>query len=178
MAWINFVLYEMVWFASVMGASHGAAWPAGVATLLFGAWRLTVSQNARAEIRLVVVGVLLGFLFDGALVRSGLVAYAAPWPAGMAPAWILALWAAFALSVVPLLGYLHTRPWLATAFGAAGGPLAYLGAARGWAVIHFAEPMWHPLLALALGWGAAMPLLSSLAHHWLLYRPTAARSMP
>ena len=177
MFWVNLALYEVVWFVSVIGAKHGLSWPAGMSALAFAAWRLMVSPDAATECRLVVIAVPLGWLVDGALVRSGLTTYAAPWPVGMAPVWILALWMAFAFSVVPLFGYLHTRPWLAAALGAIGGPLAYLGASHGWDVVRFAPPIWRALLALALGWGMAMPLLTSLAHHWLRARSLAARSM-
>lgn len=95
--------------------------------------------------------------------RVGLIDYAVAWPWAGSPAWILALWWAFALSIVPLLGYLHRRLLLAAVFGAIGGPLAYLGAARGWHVVQFAQPQWHSLLALAAGWAVAMPLLAWLA---------------
>ena len=71
------------------------------------------------------------------------------------------------VAIVPLLGYLHRRPWLAALFGAIGGPLAYLGAARGWDVVQFAQPQWHSLLALAAGWAVAMPLLAWLARRGL-----------
>jgi hypothetical protein len=100
-------------------------------------------------------------------VRSGLLDYAAAWPWAGSPAWILALWWAFALAIVPLLAYLHRRLLLAAVLGAIGGPLAYLGAARGWDVVQFASPQWHSLLALAAGWALAMPLLAWLARRGL-----------
>jgi len=104
-------------------------------------------------------------------VRLGLIHYGAAWPLPSAPAWLLALWAAFALTIVPLFGYLHTRPWLAAALGAVGGPLAYLGAARGWRALSMLPPQWHALLALSIGWAVAMPTLMGLARHWLQALP-------
>jgi hypothetical protein len=62
--------------------------------------------------------------------------------------------------------YLQGRPWLATAFGAVGGPLAYLGAASGWKSVTFQLPEWHGVACLALAWAIAMPLLASLARRW------------
>jgi hypothetical protein len=50
--------------------------------------------------------------------------------------------------------------------GAIGGPLAYLGASRGWHVTAFVEPLWPALLWLAAGWGLATPLLARLAQRW------------
>ncbi|MGH8124380.1 MAG: DUF2878 domain-containing protein [Rhodanobacteraceae bacterium] len=165
--WITLAAYEAVWFAAVIGAGHGLAWPGVAGALLFAAWRLGVSKQRGIELRLIAVALALGVVTELAWVYAGLIRYAAPWPWAAAPAWILALWVAFALTIVPLFGYLHTRPWLAALFGALGGPLAYLAAARGWHAAVFIAPRWQVLAWLALGWGIALPLLTSLARHWL-----------
>lgn len=164
--WVTLIAYEVVWFATVIGASRGLNWPGAVAAAVFIAWRLAVSKQRNAEIRLALVALLFGLLFEGICVGAGLIRYAAPWPLAWAPLWLIALWVVFALTVVPLLGYLHTRPWLAGLFGAIGGPLAYLAAARGWHAVIFSDPLWHALLAVAIGWGIAMPLLATLARRW------------
>lgn len=124
---------------------------------------LAVSPCRALELRLLLAALGIGLLLESLWVGSGLLGYAAAWPWAGAPAWILALGCAFALVVVPLLGYLHRRPWLAAAFGdrrAAGVPGA---AAGGWNAVHFAQPRWHGLLALGAGWALAMPALATLA---------------
>jgi hypothetical protein len=177
--WITLLAYEAVWFASVIGAAHGHTWPALLGVALFAAWRLGVSTTRNVELRLMGLALVLGLLLDGTLLRSGLLVYATPWPAGIAPAWILALWLAFALTIVPLFGYLRDRVWLAAAFGAIGGPLAYLGAARGFDAVQFTPPHWRALALLALDWGLAMPLLVVQARRWQRRGAlTAARSTP
>jgi hypothetical protein len=165
--WVTLAAYELVWFTAVIGAGHGLPWPGVAGTLLFAAWRLAGSRHRWTELRLIAVALLLGFLLETLWVRLGLIRYAAPWPKQTHPAWLIALWAAFALTVVPLFGYLHGRPWLAAALGAVGGPLAYLGAARGWHAVLLPAPEWPSLLALAVGWGIALPCLTGLARHWL-----------
>lgn len=174
--WITFAAYELAWLVSVEGAGRGHAWPGVVAVSLFATWRLATSRTRTVDVRLVVVALGLGLLLEVTWTGAGLLQYAAPWPRPVAPAWLLALWAAFALTVVPLLRYLHERPRLAAALGAVGGPLAYLGAARGWHALAMSTPAWRPLLALALGWALAMPLLTSLAGYWLRHQPTQARA--
>lgn len=171
--WITLVAYEAVWFLTVIGASRGLNWPGGAAAALFIVWRLSVSKQRNAEIRLALVALLFGLMFEGICVGAGLIRYAAPWPLALAPLWLIALWVVFALTVIPLLGYLHARPWLATLFGAIGGPLAYLAAARGWHVVMFSQPIWHGLLAVAIGWGLAMPLLAGFARRWTRKRDVA-----
>lgn len=165
--WLILSGYEAVWFAAVIGAGQGRWWPGVLATAVFVAWRLAASPQRAIEARLVVVALALGLAFDAALVWMNFASYAAAWPWPEAPAWLTALWIAFALTIVPLFGYLHARPLLAALFGAIGGPLAYLGAARGWHAVSLAAPAWHAIVALAIGWGMAMPLLCSLARRWL-----------
>jgi len=174
--WLTLIAYEAVWFAAVIGAGHGHWWPGVVGTLAFAAWRLAASAHRGVELRLVAMALLLGLVLEGVWVRAGLVGYASPWPLAEAPAWLMALWVAFALTIVPLFAYLHARPVLAALFGAIGGPLAYLGAARGWHAVLLPTPAWPTLLALAAGWAIALPLLTSLARRWL--QADAARSTP
>ncbi|MGE4459236.1 MAG: DUF2878 domain-containing protein [Stenotrophomonas sp.] len=154
--------YQATWFVAVIGAGRGSWWPGVLAAALFALWRLAVSPARALELRLLLAALGIGLLLESVWMGSGLLDYAA-WPWAGPPAWILALWCAFALVVVPLLGYLHRRPWLAAALGAVGGPLAYLGAASGWDALRFSEPRWHALLALGAGWALAMPALAALA---------------
>lgn len=174
--WLTLVAYEAVWFAAVIGAGHGQWWPGVLGTLVFAAWRLAASAHRRVEAWLVAVALLLGLMLENLWVGSGLVHYATPWPSAASPAWLMSLWLAFALTIVPLFGYLHARPVLAAVFGAVGGPLAYLGAARGWHAVILPSPMWPTLLALAAGWATALPLLTVLARRGL--QADAARSTP
>ena len=75
--------------------------------------------------------------------------------------WLVILWALFATTLNSSLRVLQSRPWIAAALGAAGGPLAYYaGASLG--ALQFLEPA-AMLAALALGWALATPLLLSLA---------------
>lgn len=171
--WGNLLGYQAVWFCAVIGAADGLLWPGLLALALFAAWQLYLSQQRSVELRLMAVALVCGVLLDGALALSGLARYVLPEPAlppGGAPLWILALWFSFALVLTQSLRYLQKRLWLAALFGAVGGPLAYLGAAKAWQVVQFQAPAWRGVLLLAVGWTVAMPLLAGLARHW-----TAAR---
>jgi hypothetical protein len=169
--WITLCAYEGVWFAAVIGAGRGHVWPGVAAAASFAAWRLSSSQHPGIELRLIAVALLVGALLESTWVSCGLIRYSAAWPWRALPAWLMALWVAFALTILPLFGYLRARPWLAATLGAIGGPLAYLGAARGWHAVRLPTPAWPTLLALALGWGIALPLLTSLARRWLYQEP-------
>ncbi|MGC8518211.1 MAG: DUF2878 domain-containing protein [Steroidobacteraceae bacterium] len=168
---LTFIAYELVWFAAVIGAGRARAWPGVCAAALFIAWRLTVSRRRALEVRLCALALLLGAALETVWVRAGLIRYAAAWPLESSPAWLLALWASFGLTIVPLFGYLHSRPWLAATLGALGGPASYWAAARGWHAVIFPVRPLPTLLALSVGWAAALPALTTLARRWL---PTAS----
>lgn len=172
---ITFIAYELVWFAAVIGAGRGLLWPGLSAAAGFIAWRMAVSAHRGVEAGLLVLALLIGAALETWWVRTGLIRYAAAWPLAASPAWLLALWASFGLTIVPLFGYLHTRPWVAAALGALGGPASYWAAARGWHAVIFPARPQLTLLALALGWAAALPLLTSLARRWL--KASTARSL-
>jgi hypothetical protein len=167
----NFLGYQAVWFAAVMGAGASLWWPGVLAAVLFAAWQLAISAQRGADLRLMCAAVGAGCLLDGGLAASGMARYAASAPAlppGGAPLWILALWASFALTLNSSLAYLRRRPIAAVMLGAFGGPLAYAGASQGWQAVSFGAPAWHALACLAIGWAFTMPLLAGLARRWSL----------
>lgn len=165
--WGNLIGYQAVWFCAVIGAGRGLAWTGVLAAVAFVAWQLSLSQNRAVEIKLLALALVLGSLVDGWLAARGWAMYAAPWPTtAFAPAWILALWAAFSQTVTQSLALLMRHAWLALAFGAVGGPLAYLGASRGFDAVALVPPDSRALAWLAVGWGFAMPVLAVAARRW------------
>ena len=166
--WSNFLGYEIVWFAAVIGASRGHALPGVAGAVVFAAWQLCVSHRRASDLRLVGIALLCGLIVDGALSRLGWMHYAAMTsavPPGV-PLWILALWVAFAMTLNHSMAWLSGRPVWAFVLGAAGGPLAYWGASRSWQAVVFAAPAARAAICLAVGWGIALPLLASLAARW------------
>lgn len=183
--WGNLIGYQIVWFSAVIGAGRGLWWPGATAAAIFILLHLALARQSRsdraADIKLLATAVLIGTVLDGSIAMSGLARYAAnatTLPSGGAPLWILSMWASFALTLRHSMTFLLGRPALALVFGAVGGPLAYLGAARGWHVIAFSEPRWMGLLALSTGWGIAIPLLTMLARRWSHFNAASADSAP
>ncbi|KAA3632244.1 MAG: DUF2878 domain-containing protein, partial [Proteobacteria bacterium] len=157
---INLALFQIGWFACVVGAAGGWPWGGVAVAASVAAWHIWRSPRPRPEIRLMLVAAAVGVAFDSLLVAGGLLTYASPVPlSGMAPVWIVAMWACFATTLNVGLRWLHGRTRLATMFGAAGGPAAYLG---GEALGGVALSM-PAIAALALGWGVIMPLLIAVA---------------
>ncbi|MGN7839447.1 DUF2878 domain-containing protein [Stenotrophomonas sp. 22385] len=164
--WTNVIGNQLVWLCAVVGAGQGLRWPALLAAAVYVASQFAMSAQPGVEVRLLGVGVLCGLAVDGIAGATGQVVYAAAWPsAWLAPAWILALWAAFAMTLTVSLKVLQRRLWLAAALGLVA-PLAYLSAARGWSAVAFPAPSWQGVAVLALGWAVALPLLATCARHW------------
>lgn len=169
--WASLIGYQLVWFAAIIGAGRGVAWPGIVGMLVYAAWQLGGARHYKTDLTLIVVAIAMGLLFDSGLIRAGLASFAAPGPfPGFAPLWILALWGAFSLTFTQSLAYLQSRLWLAAVLGALGGPLAYLGAQRGWHAVVFAPPAWHALVWIGIAWGLATPALA-----WIAGRRSALR---
>ena len=160
--WANLLGYQAAWFVAVGFAGRGLAWPGIAACLGFAALAWWHSSIRRVDAWLAATALACGLLLDGALAASGWLRYAAPDPALPAPAWIVALWLAFALTLQHSLQWVMARPVVAVAFGAVGGPLAYWGAARGFDAVAFVHPL-QATATLALGWALAMGALVAVA---------------
>jgi len=160
--WANLIGYQAAWFIAVGYAARELAWPGMLACLGFAVITWWYSPVKRSDLWLVGTALSCGLLLDGALAATGWLRYAAPLPALPAPAWIAALWVAFAMTLQHSLQWLMARPLVAVLFGAIGGPLAYWGASRGFDAVAFAMPV-HATILLSIGWGIAMSLLVVVA---------------
>ena len=159
----NLFGYQLVWWISMIAAAKGLPWIGVAVAAAFVVAQWIASGNRGSDARLVACSIVMGIVIDGFLGNSGLLHYASPAPSLLAPIWILSIWAAFAMTFNHSFVFLQGRPAWGAALGAAGGPLAYEGAARLGAV-QFAEPSWRAIALLVLAWGIVVPTLAMLAH--------------
>jgi hypothetical protein len=165
--WSNVIGNQLVWLCAVIGAGHGLWWPALLAAAVYVASQLAWSPRPSVEARLMGVAIGCGLVVDGLAGGAGRVVYAAAHPSTwLAPLWILALWAAFAMTLTVSFAVLQRHLRVAALVGLLLAPLAYLSAARGWSSVTFAAPTWQGVAMLGLGWAVALPLLAACAHHW------------
>lgn len=166
---INALAFQACWLAFVYGAGRGLWWPGFVVLLPFAWWQLRASEWPRSDVALVAVAAGMGFALDSILQLTGLLRYATPVPfAALAPAWIVGLWVAFALTLNHSLSFLKRRLRTAAVIGALAGPFAYWVGARAWDALVVVEPSWRGYAALALAWGVVTPLLVALAARFAL----------
>jgi hypothetical protein len=158
----NFVLFQIGWFACVLGGAHGRPWLGPAVALPIVGWHLARAARPGPELVLVVLAGAIGAAFDSALVATRWVDYASGTLVdGAAPYWMVVLWMLFATTLNVSLRWLRGRPLAGVALGAIGGPLAYWGGARLGGVV-FLQPA-AATAAIAVGWALLTPLLVGLA---------------
>jgi hypothetical protein len=159
---INFAGFKLAWLACVASAAAGQPLLGSAAVLVAVLLHLRMTPGPRGEAKLVAAAVVAGLAWDSALVALGLFRYPSGTVIdGLAPHWILAMWALLATTLNVSMRWLHGRPWSAAAFGALGGPLAYWAGARLGAVEM--PDAAAALIAQAIGWALMMPALMALA---------------
>ncbi|MBB5859795.1 DUF2878 domain-containing protein [Xanthomonas arboricola] len=167
----NYLGLQVLWLVAVSAAAHAHIWPTLLVLALFALYQLWPSRRAPGDLQLLVAALSLGLLLDTTLAAAGWVRYAAPWRGTLlAPAWILALWLGFALTLNHSLASVMQRPWLAVLLGAIFGPFSYWLAQRSWQAVQFQPPQLHAAVAVGIGWGVACGLLSLYARR--LARPS------
>lgn len=164
----NFIAFQAVWMAAVVGAANGIGW-IGPACLL--AWlpiHFHLSDCRYQDFMLAAVAVAFGTLIDTMYQYWGLLRYeSASLMQPMAPLWISTLWVAYVLTLNHSLNWLRGRAALAFAFGAFGGPMAYWAGLRIGALEFVASPA-LALLVIGCVWALTTPLLVSSP--WALER--------
>jgi hypothetical protein len=156
----NLVVFQTGWWAVVLTAAQGRPMLGVVVVLLALAWHHTRIRPGRWEVLLVTGVAMLGFLIESGMQATGWVSYAGA-HSDIAPLWMVALWANFAITLNVSMRPLRSRPGMAVGLGALGGPAAYWGGAQ-MGAMNFHDPV-SGLLALTLIWALATPALLALA---------------
>jgi hypothetical protein len=166
---LNFLFFQTGWMACVLGAANGMPWLGLIAVGVAAIVHFKMASNARQEGCLMLLAVLIGLIFDSLLVGSGWVAYPNGMVvAGVAPYWILALWALFATTMNVSMSWIKTNVGVAALLGAIGGPLSYMAGQRlgGLQFVDYTAG----IIALALIWAIATPLLVVAARRYNGFR--------
>ena len=154
----NFVVFQMAWFAAVLGAAHQIPLWGTVCVIAAIAWHLGVSARPAQEAKLIALACAVGLVVESAVAMQGNVTYPSGQPvAWLAPYWMVALWGELAIALNVTMRWLKRRLWLAALFGAIGGPAAFsAGVGLGGAAFVHKTPA---LVTLVCIYAVAMPLL-------------------
>ena len=159
---MNFAVFQLGWFSSVLGGANQLPWIGPVAVLVAVLIHLSRAERPQAELLLILSCGTIGAVFDSMLVAAGWIVY----PSGVffelaAPYWIIAMWMLFATTLNVSMQWMRARPVLAALMGLIAGPLTYLAGEKlgGLQFVNAAAA----LTALAIGWAVMMPVLMRLA---------------
>lgn len=163
----NYVLYQAGWFACVLGGAWRWPWTGFGIGLILLLVQIAISRDRGRDARLIAVTVLVGLVVEVIQIAAGTYSFSSgTFVAALPPAWMLMLWAQFAATFAFSLKPIITRPLAAAAFGAVGGPVAFV-AGHGLGAVTLLPPTGTGLLQLALSWGLALTLLSAVARREL-----------
>jgi hypothetical protein len=159
---LNLLLFQVAWFAAVLGAAGGMDWLGPLALIPVLGVHLALQEDRRGEVTLILTAAALGFLFDTLMVATGAFTPVQSFlPRPFSPPWMVSLWMNFAATLNVSLSWLLGRYRLAALFGAIGGPLAYYSGAKLGATETI--PSLTGMVTLAVGWAIMTPLLAWLA---------------
>jgi hypothetical protein len=159
---VNVALFQLGWFACVLGAAHGYAREGALVALAIVAAHVALAARPTRELALVAAAAATGAVADSLLAASGWLRYdVGVLVEGTAPYWIVAMWALFAITLNVSMRALRSRLWLGALLGLVGGPAAYYAGAKLGALM--LVQIVPALAALAVGWALATPMLLALA---------------
>jgi hypothetical protein len=161
--WFNLLIYQVGWFACVLGVAWESQWlGVGVSLGLF-ALHLLLAKDAADQIKLALTAAAFGLLVDSVQIRAGVFTF----PRGSVVEWlpppgITVLWLLFATTFRYSMSWLSGRYVAGACFGFIGGPLAYFAGERLGAV-ELLSPRLVSFAALALVWSLSVPFLVFLS---------------
>jgi hypothetical protein len=160
---VNFLLYQIGWFAIVVGAGNGHPWLGCCLALLLVSVHFVMVTDRSRHLLLGAAACFFGVLLDSTQLWMGVFEF----PSGsfadwLIPPWIAVLWIQFATILPFCLRWSSGRYVLSAILGFVGGPLAFWGGERLGAVV-FLEPRGAHFLVLAMAWGLAFPTLVFLS---------------
>lgn len=169
----NVVLFQAAWCASIFGAAAGNAWLGPVCMAVLVAIHLLITPTRRADSRTIPICTAIGIVAEMLTASISGTSFAAHTPAAAPiPLWMAAIWPGFATLLNSSMAWMQTRPLIAVAFGAIGGPVAYYGGASAGAV-RLGESPAMALAAVAIQYAVLMPILCEIARtHAARYRTT------
>lgn len=172
-SWKNIVLYQTVWFGSVLAQNYFV-----LPVILLLCVHFYLCQHRRDEVIVVALCAASGIIGDALLTRAGVFSFQASQLMHVVPLWLVAIWVGFASTLRHGLAFLVRRPAVAILAAGIGAPVVYLAAARLGAVQF---PMGTARTAIIVGfvWMLQMCIfllvLKGVARHSIAMKSIASR---
>lgn len=146
----NALAFQIAWPVCVLGGNLVAV----TTTMALLLAHLLVLRRWRAELLFVCSAGVLGFLFDLALLKVGLLQT----ESALQPLWMWCLWILFAATIGHSMQWFRQHLLIGALFAGVFAPLSYNVGAR-LSEIDLMSPQWLTLLLIGLGWALVFPAL-------------------
>lgn len=155
----NFVVFQVGWFACVLGAANQQVLWAVIGTMAYIAFHVWRSPSPKTESKLLLKVFIFGLVADTLIMYLGYLDFQDDWPSPyLSPLWMWVLWVLVATTVNSSLTWLRGRPILGAVLGAICGPMSYEAGIRmgagGWG----SGGQIMGFLLVGLVWAVAVPL--------------------
>lgn len=150
---IDFILFQVAWFACVLATRSDFPHTLPLVGLLFILGRVVFTKRFQQALPFVLACAVIGVLGDSVLVKLGFLHFE-PYPNLFgAPLWMVALWLNFGLMIHPLFSwFVKSCPRALIGFSV-GGVIAYYSGEK---LDVLSLPMgWQSALAVGAEWGIA-----------------------
>ena len=158
---VNIILFQVSWFACVLSASHQLEWLALGSLAVIIAAHLYLVKNRQTETSILLLAASVGIIVDSTLISLNVFsASQTPSLPGLAPLWLIGLWALFGSTLNHSLSWFRRHLWLAAMAGLVFAPLAYWSGHR-LGALQFTNDYAHYWILLIIGscWFFVTPLL-------------------
>jgi hypothetical protein len=155
----NLVLFQVGWFACVLGGAYDQTLLGSMIALLVIAYHFYRAADAVQELRLLAFALIIGFIFESIVTAQGLAHYSHGQVFEfIAPAWMILMWPLFATTLNLSMRWLKDlAPLVVALIGALFAPLAYYAGNRLGAVGY--DDLMLSMAIIATAWAALLPVL-------------------
>ena len=158
---INFMLFQVGWFVTVIGVANRSEWIAISSVFIILFVHLYMARDRLTEMFLVIAAGSMGFIADSILISTGLFSTLGKIGLqGTAPLWLVCLWMLFAITINYSLRWLKRRYVTAMVMGIIFAPLAYVAGDK-FGVLSFSAEysLYFILLIIGIVWAVVTPSL-------------------
>jgi len=158
---INFLLFQIGWFACVISAASELEWLALLSIGIVISIHFFLIKDRLSELQLILAAGIIGLLLDSTLITLGVFTPASDFGYhGIAPFWLVGMWMLFGITLNHSLRWLYQRYVLAALLGFVFAPIAYLAGQRLGALTFPPDnPPMISLLIIGTCWLIVTPLL-------------------
>jgi hypothetical protein len=156
---INFLLFQLGWFACVLGGAYGYPVLGSLVALAIIANHCYRASDTVQEGRLLLLALIVGLVFESIITSQGLARYNNGQVLDfMAPLWMILMWPLFATTLNLSMRWMKgLAPLVVAIIGALFAPLAYYAGNQLGAVSY--DDISISLAIIAMAWAVLLPAL-------------------